>query len=187
MVDAREDRLSGFGLASVSCATATFCLAVDRGGFAVSYNGRSWVGLRYVDVETGAEGLDTVSCPRAGFCVAVDAGGNALVYNGTSWSQPVSIDFERLLRELDLLYDVEVLRRSGRGGSALTLTSGSWSAPYPAGRGVGILVSVSCPRASFCAAVDESGDELTYDGNSWSKPVRIDSGGFRRGPCPAPG
>ena len=65
-------------------------VAVDRGGFAVAYNGRSWVGLRYVD--TGGQGLDTVSCPKTNFCVAVDADGNALIYNGRSWSQPVSID-----------------------------------------------------------------------------------------------
>ena len=38
--------------------------------------------------------------------------------------------------------------------------------------------SVSCPMASFCAAVDiNGGNVLTYDGRSWSKPVSIDLGG----------
>ena len=51
--------------------------------------------------------------------------------------------------------------------------------------------SVSCPTVSFCAAVDKSGNVLTYDGSSWSKPVSIDanpvsidSGGLFSVSCP---
>jgi hypothetical protein len=34
---------------------------------------------------------------------------------------------------------------------------------------------VSCPSASFCAAVDNKGNALTYNGSSWSAPANIDS------------
>ena len=36
--------------------------------------------------------------------------------------------------------------------------------------------SVSCPTATFCVAVDQSGYALTYNGTSWSSPEEIDPG-----------
>ena len=52
---------------------------------------------------------------------------------------------------------------------------------------MGRLYSVSCPTASFCAAVDTIGHALTYDGSTWSSPDEIDNG---RSPssvsCPTP-
>jgi hypothetical protein len=50
-----------------------------------------------------------------------------------------------------------------------------WSKPQavdPAG-----LVAISCPVADFCLATDQSGDSLTYDGTSWSKPAPIGTSG----------
>jgi hypothetical protein len=35
---------------------------------------------------------------------------------------------------------------------------------------------LSCPTATFCAAVDGSGNALTYNGTSWTAPTQIDSG-----------
>ena len=40
----------------------------------------------------------------------------------------------------------------------------------------GVLSSVSCPTASFCAAADSSGNAFIYDGSSWSSPDSIDPG-----------
>jgi hypothetical protein len=36
------------------------------------------------------------------------------------------------------------------------------------------LNSVSCPSASFCAAVDDAGNALIWNGKSWSSPTSID-------------
>ena len=36
--------------------------------------------------------------------------------------------------------------------------------------------SVSCPTAAFCAAVDNDGYVITYDGTTWSSPINIDTG-----------
>jgi hypothetical protein len=38
------------------------------------------------------------------------------------------------------------------------------------------LSTVSCPSASFCAAVDYGPDVVTFNGSSWSKPSAIDPG-----------
>jgi hypothetical protein len=44
----------------------------------------------------------------------------------------------------------------------------------------GSMRSVSCPAATFCMAVDQSGSNaLTWNGSSWSAPASIDPGGDR--------
>lgn len=43
----------------------------------------------------------------------------------------------------------------------------------PSGGG---LTAVSCVPSGFCVAGDQSGDVLTYNGSSWSQPVRISRG-----------
>jgi hypothetical protein len=37
---------------------------------------------------------------------------------------------------------------------------------------------VSCPSATFCAAVDYGPNVLTFNGTSWSKPFAIDPGSY---------
>jgi hypothetical protein len=73
-------------LASVSCPSSSFCVAVDYSGNALTFNGSSWSAPASID----PAGLLSVSCTTASFCVAV--GDNALTFNGSSWSAPASID-----------------------------------------------------------------------------------------------
>jgi hypothetical protein len=40
------------------------------------------------------------------------------------------------------------------------------------------LSTVSCPSASFCAAVDYGPNVVTFNGTSWSTPSAIDPGGY---------
>lgn len=57
--------------------------------------------------------------------------------------------------------------------------SSGWSDPtnieegFDGASGANELKSVSCPSASFCAAVDEVGNAFTYDGSVWSSPSEI--------------
>ena len=47
--------------------------------------------------------------------------------------------------------------------------------------------SVSCPTSTFCAAVDDDGNALTYDGTTWTTPTRVDAhGGLLSVSCPTP-
>jgi hypothetical protein len=50
--------------------------------------------------------------------------------------------------------------------------SARWSAPMSVDSVP--VVSVSCPSASFCAAVDVNGNTVTFNGSSWSAPASID-------------
>ncbi len=75
-------------LTSVSCPSASFCVAVDDSGNALTFNGSSWSAPTSIDMHV----LYSVSCTSASFCAAVDLGGNALTFNGSSWSAPTNIN-----------------------------------------------------------------------------------------------
>jgi hypothetical protein len=72
---------------SVSCPTASFCIALGDGS-AVTFNGRSW--SRPKNLHT-FQGLQSVSCPSSSFCAAVGAG-QGITFNGRDWSKPSNID-----------------------------------------------------------------------------------------------
>jgi len=78
---------SKIDLASVSCSSASFCMAVDNYGIAYWWNGSSWTGQQ-IDMSTSYDGLLSVSCPSANFCIAVDNDDTFFAWNGSSWSAP---------------------------------------------------------------------------------------------------
>ena len=92
---AMQDIDGAISLYSVSCASSSFCAAVDADGNALIFNGSSWSQPKDID---GKNSLMAVSCPTAAtsWCLAVDSEGNYLTYtgNGTTntWSSPVSFD-----------------------------------------------------------------------------------------------
>jgi hypothetical protein len=57
-------------------------------------------------------------------------------------------------------------------GNVVTYNGSFWSAPVSIDTG-SALASVSCPTASFCAAVDADGKAFTYNAASWSAPLSI--------------
>jgi len=146
---------SGF-LYGVSCASATFCVAVGDDGpqsLILSWSGDSWSAVNAsLPADTAsppASFLNGVSCPSTMFCTAVG------MYEDSS----------------------------GRTqGLVLTLSGGSWSpdrTPLPAdsnSQTQGTAYGVSCPSASFCAAAGNyvnttwefEGLLLTRSGGTWS-------------------
>jgi hypothetical protein len=87
----------------------------------------------------------------------VGANGKVDLYNGSAGT-------------VQLIGDVSGYYRSG----ASTL---KWSTPIPIDPLQAGLKPVSCPSASFCAAVDANGNVLTFNGTSWSAPKVIDPSG----------
>ena len=161
------------GLTSVSCPSASFCVAVDGSGNVLTYNGSSWSVPKSIDA--GGGGLTSVSCPSASFCAAVDNDGNVLTYNGTSWSSQ-SIDSGGDLLSVSCPaanFCVTVDSKSealSQDGNVFTYNGTSWSADpsNPIDNNGDGLDSVSCPTANFCLAVNEYGHGYTYNGSSWS-------------------
>ena len=165
---------NGGPLTSVSCPSSSFCMAVDGGGNALSWNGSSWSAPVYISPNGGD--LTSVSCPSSSFCMAVDYGGNALSWNGSSWSAPVSIDPNRAPNSVSCPSSSFCMAVDWYG-NALSWNGSSWSAPVSIDQN-GPLTSVSCPSSSFCMAVDNSGYALSWNGSSWSAPVSIDQNSY---------
>jgi hypothetical protein len=69
-----------FGLLSVSCASRTFCVAIDDAGYAVSFNGTSW--SPPVSIGPGLENQDMVACAAPELCVATSNGGEVTIGRG---------------------------------------------------------------------------------------------------------
>jgi hypothetical protein len=147
-------------LTSISCATSSFCAAVDDGGYVYTYSVGSWSAGQ--DIDTDGRGLIAVSCPASGFCVAADSGPDAYVYSNGHWSGTSLV---------------------GAGGNPATLTSvscpaagfcvatgledaytysgGTWSTGQTVENDL-TLKSISCPTRSFCVAADSAGNVYRY-------------------------
>ena len=52
--------------------------------------------------------------------------------------------------------------------------------------GGGGLDSVSCPAATFCAAVDTNGNVVTYNGSTWNAPQHLDTTAAQSSAAPTP-
>lgn len=161
----------------VSCATASFCVAVDANDNAMIYNGSSWTAPASVKGSVSIR-LSAVSCPTASFCM-VGGGGEYLTYNGSSWSAPTNNAFPfNSVSCPSTSFCVGVGGRynpiaMSEVGEAITYNGSSWSAPAEIDGSSG-LDSVSCPSALFCVAADYEGRVVTYNGSSWSTPADID-------------
>ena len=60
-------------------------------------------------------------------------------------------------------------------GPSTALASSGWSAPTLVDGPAFSATGVSCPSASFCAAVASNGRAMTFNGSSWSAPANIDT------------
>ena len=163
---------------SVSCPSATFCMAVLGSGYAASYNGTTWskpARLPSADAQPGS-----VSCPAASFCMAVDAqDSSAFRFNGSTWSSAPAIS-DPDSGGLPGMASVSCSSPSfcaavDNGANAFTFNGTSWS-PATAVDPGNQLSTVSCPAASFCAAVDYGPNVVTFNGSTWAAPVSIDPG-----------
>ena len=152
------DRTGG-GLQSVSCASATFCISVDTGGRALTWNGTSWSAPKSIDA--GGGGFASVSCASATFCTALDGSGNALSFNGTSWSAPKLIDGSTNGLDSVSCASATFCAAVDYNGNALSWNGTSWSTPLSIDSS-NTPTSVSCPTTSFCIAVDHNGNALSW-------------------------
>jgi hypothetical protein len=150
-------------LTSVSCATASFCVAVDDDGQASTWNGSGWSSDSDID---NTESFDSVSCTTTPtpFCTAVDNSGHALTYNGVSWSAPYDFDTNAGL-SVSCVTTTSCMAVDD-GGDALAWDGAGNSGADWSSTGIDTesLDSVSCPSAGFCVVVDQDGNALVYNG-----------------------
>ncbi len=149
VVSSPDDGTFAQRLTSVSCVSASNCVAVGSAGsfqvsttLAMAWNGTAWSTMSTPN--NGSNELLSVSCVSASSCVAV--GGAGTPFSGTT---------------LAMVWD----------GSAWSAVS----SPSPSPGSNNKLMSVSCTSASNCVAVGFSGmmnQETTlamvWDGSAWS-------------------
>jgi RHS repeat-associated protein len=68
------------------------------------------------------------------------------------------------------------------GDGQLASLTGSWSSTHQVD-GTNLLDGISCPTTSFCAAVDQSGNAVMYNGTSWTASA-VDSNQLKAVSCP---
>lgn len=158
-------------LTSVSCPSASLCVAGETGGNVVtSTNPTGGAGAWTVaDASESGATIKGVSCPSASLCVAVDSGGNVVTSTNPTggagaWSVAhvggpgtgisaglisVSCPSASLCVAVD--YDDGVVTATNPTGGA-----GAWSVTHV--EKAGIFNAVSCASTSLCVIVDLIGD-----------------------------
>ena len=187
-------------LNSVSCASPTFCMALDDSGDAYVFDGAAWGPPLAIDVADMPANLGgALSCPSAGFCMAVVDSGKAIIYVNGSWSPPVVVSSRGVGPSLYLgavsctsaSFCVAMGGYSGSNTSAFTYDGSTWSGPTSMDQapttGPGL---VSCATPTFCKAIDQEVGIVTYSGSSWLGPATLgldyaDGDGLSSLSCPA--
>lgn len=153
-------------LNSLTCASATFCVAVDRdSGYLLRYDGTSWSAPQNVGVF-----LSFVSCPTSTFCMGLVGNGQWTTYDGTHWAavqNSASMPYTHLTCPT-----VDFCAATDRMGNVLTYRQGIWST-VPPNQTPQRIASVSCTSATFCMAIDIFTNYLVYNGSAWSSPTPI--------------
>ncbi len=154
-------------LTSISCASSTFCAAVDASGNAASYDG-TWGAFASIDPTA----LTSISCASATFCAAVDASGNAATYHGTTWGTFASTGLTGTTSIS--CTSATFCAAVDANGNAATYDGSIWTVDAIVDP-TNDLTSVSCTSSTFCAAVDANGNAATYDGSIWTLHANVDS------------
>ena len=159
---------------TVSCVSASYCVAVDEVGNAMSYDGTSWGSVDHFD--TGVADHEFL------FLSHDD------VLHGARCQRPrVHLQRDQLERR-DGRFPPRTTRpcsrfHAQRHRSASRPTAKATRIPtrVPPGRGLFELdstsypTSLSCATATFCEAVDNAGNAFSYDGSSWRSQGDIDA------------
>ncbi len=158
----------GGGFTSVSCISDTFCVAVGGGasggsltagsGVAVAWDGAAWSDpvVYYPAPATGtvtAPVLPAIACTSGPSCVIVDGSGHLSYGDGTTWSPPVAL-------------------------AASPGLPANPDEPDPGGTG-SRFDALSCPTASVCAFVDNTGQATMVRNGTWLTPQSFGEPGSR--------
>jgi len=144
----------------VSCATTSYCVAVNWNGKILTYDGSQWTTLSKV----GPSGLISVSCVSASFCLAVSDKGRSIVIHGDTWADLTNIP------SLDAAFAYSVSCAStkecvaiGLNGHGAAWRDGSWSQAHTVFVGTFLSgVSVSCVVHQQCMAIDSKDKSSLY-------------------------
>jgi hypothetical protein len=160
----------GGSLTSVSCTSASFCMAAGADGHVDIWNGTSWAAQ---PTAAGFTSLSGVSCTSPAFCEAAGSGPSgdgAEVWNGTSWSpQAVPAPSNGNSPVLSAVSCTTATSCEAVGNYSSTTplqaplaevwNGTAWavqSVPVPAAAFISSLAGVWCTSANSCTAVGQN-------------------------------
>jgi hypothetical protein len=180
---------------AVSCPSATLCRATDRQGRTFDLVNDTWSAGRQLVPATGL--LRHVSCASRHWCMAIDGTGNALRWHDGHWSKPQPMDKNRQPPATAIsctpdrvctvvTTSLDALPALTPQGEAIRYVHGHWQPPTVIDPNHE-MIDVSCPTASYCAAVDWNGGVVVFRHGSWSAPHQVFQPSFQRAiDCAAP-
>lgn len=160
---------------SISCPSASFCMAVSASGMAFTDSNGSWSNGQSFD--TKGTGSAYVSCASSSFCMAVRMG-NVFNYSNGSWSNGKLIDSQdNLAGALTSIScpSSSFCETADVSGFAITFSNGKWGRAYslngtsnPPG-----YDTISCSSPSFCMTTDGVSNVFTYTKGRWSNAHQV--------------
>ncbi len=152
------DTRSTCDLTGVSCASNTFCMAVDRRGRAFEYSNGEWRAPEPIAV---SQPLVTISCLNSVFCTAMDGSGSTYTYAAGAWNEAWIHQLGRGIVGADCTGATTcyAVSQAGLGYAYAVGGWGGYGALASSSNGLGghnPFTSLSCVMA-FCAAVDAGG------------------------------
>ncbi len=149
----------------VSCAVG-FCIAMQGPAWR-SFDGSTWSGIQAIALT----GVKQVTCQTAHACLATNIIGDAESFDGTSWT-PVARGGPGVIDQAGATpSSVTTILRTG---AARTFDGTVWSHAVVVDPQHESLTGVSCTGTTFCLAIDDGGNVLTWDGSGWSGVQKVD-------------
>ncbi len=154
------------GVRTVSCVSATFCVAGDFSGGVSTYNGTDWSAPVVVDA---GRAITAISCPATSFCVATDQAGNYVIWENGSWGAPTAFASSPspvmvAVSCASPSFCLAVGRTANFSPADFYYYDGAW---YPdtsayASTDVVPFDAVSCTSSLVCLATDQGGGVMTF-------------------------
>ncbi len=163
---------------SISCLSATSCVAGSNVNQVSSFNGTTWTTT--TPFPDGANGV-LVSCAPT-TCFADDSAAQASSSTApfTSWSSPGTLNLPSQINSFSCfsLSTSAACQAVDNDGFSIAITLGVAGVPIYTPSTVVFdpphtLSSVTCASATYCIAADAAGQTLTYQGGVWSTPSVI--------------
>jgi hypothetical protein len=173
----RVDVSGAIALEAVSCATSTFCVAVDHNNAVYKFSGTSWDAGTPLSA-AGFTNNVNISCSSNAFCVETASTSSGEVYfkwNGNSWSNASTPFDNNDSHTVSLSCTAATFcLETGDSGYASVFNGTTWSVPTHVDSFNASPVLYSSCVGTSCVGLDRYDNFLqTSDGTTWSLPTNI--------------
>ncbi|HEX4344378.1 MAG TPA: hypothetical protein VHZ31_02335 [Solirubrobacteraceae bacterium] len=164
----------------IACPSAAQCTMLDAQGYAITFDPAAPSSRSRSSIDSPGAGLTSIACPSTRQCTAVDSNGDAITFDPTAPGSEshVAIDANVLssvacssttqCTAVDIVCPAapDLCTSAGSVEREFTFDPRSSGVPTPVTVDTGAyLISMACPSATQCTAIDEhdGGREITFN------------------------